>query len=81
VLDLSRPYKGSAELAVDAFATYSLRKLATLRLKSDWRLQLNARNLTDSRGLVPTQVTTNGVPSIYTYRTPRQFIVSVQVEL
>ena len=81
VLDLSRPYKGSAELAVDAFATYSLRKLAILHLKSDWKLQLNVRNLTDSRGLIPTQVLTDGTPSIFTYRTPRQFIVSLQLEL
>jgi len=80
VLDLNRPFKGSAELAVDAFATYSLRKLSILGSKSDWKLQLNVRNLLDHQGLVPTQVLTDGRPSIFTYRTPRQFILSVQVE-
>ncbi len=81
VLDLKRPYAGEAELAVDAFASWSLRRLTLLRLKSDWKLQLNVRNLLDRRGLIPTQVLTDGTPSIFTYRTPRQVIVSLQVEL
>jgi hypothetical protein len=81
VLDLSRPYAGSTELAVDAFASYALRKLAVLNLRSDWKLQLNVRNVFDRRGLTPTQVLTDGTPSIFTYRTPRQIILSLQVEL
>lgn len=81
VLDLTRPYKGATETSVDAFATYSLRRLALLRLKSDWKLQLNVRNLFDQRGLFPTQVLTTGAPSIFTFRSPRQVILSLQVEL
>lgn len=81
VLDLNRPYAGSTELAVDAFASYALRKLPVLNLRSDWKLQLNVRNVFDRRGLTPTQVLTDGTPSIFTYRTPRQIILSLQVEL
>ena len=81
VLDLTRPFKGESELAIDTFATYSLRKLAIWRLKSDWKLQLNVRNLFDQRGLVPTQVLTTGAPSIFTFRSPRQVILSLQTEL
>jgi outer membrane receptor protein involved in Fe transport len=58
VLDLNRPIKGSPELAVDTFASYSLRKLGLWKLKSDWKLQLNIRNLLDGDGLIPTQVLT-----------------------
>lgn len=81
VLDLNRSIKGSPELAVDTFATYSLRKLGLWKLKSAWKLQLNVRNLLDGDGLIPTQVLTDGTPSIFTFRTPRQVILSLQVEL
>ncbi len=81
VLDLSRPFQGSPEFALDAFASYALRKLEFLHLKSDWKLQVNVRNLLDSQGLIPTQVLTNGTPSIFTYRAPRQVILSLQVAL
>ena len=81
VLDLNRPIEGSPELAVDTFASYSLRKLGLWKLKSDWKMQLNVRNLLDGHGLIPTQVLTDGTPSIFTFRTPRQVILSLQVEL
>jgi hypothetical protein len=68
-------------LAVDTFATYSLRKLDLWKLKSDWKLQLNIRNVLDGDGLIPTQVLTDGRPSIFTFRSPRQVILSLHVEL
>lgn len=81
VLDLTKPYKGSSEFLVDAFATYSLRNLSFLRLKSNWKLQLNVRNLLDKQGLIPTHVLTDGTAKIFTYQTPRQIILTMNVEL
>ncbi len=51
-----------------------------LRLKSNWKLPVNVRNRLDRHGLTPTQVLTTGAPSLFTYRTPRPFIFSVQTE-
>lgn len=81
VLDLSRPYKGSDELSVDTFFSYSLRDLTLLKLKSKWKFQVNIRNLFARRGFIPTNVLTDGTPSVYTYRSPQQIIFSLDVEL
>ena len=56
---------------MDTFATYSLRKLGLWKLKSDWKLQLNVRNLLDWDGLIPTQALTDGTPSIFLFCSPR----------
>jgi hypothetical protein len=40
-------------------------------------LQLNIRNLLDGDGLIPTQVLTDGRPSIFIFLSPRQVILSL----
>jgi hypothetical protein len=81
VLDLSRPYKGSDQLSVDAFAGYTFRDMAFLGVKSKWKVQVNVRNLLARRGLIPANALTDGTHSIVTYRTPQQFIFSLDVDL
>jgi outer membrane receptor protein involved in Fe transport len=81
VLDLSRPYKGSDQLSVDAFASYTFRDVAFFGTKSRWKAQVNVRNLFTRRGLIPTNALTDGTHSIFTYRTPQQFIFSLDVDL
>lgn len=80
VLDLQRKFTGPEELYVDAFASYRLRSIALFGFKTDWRLQLNVRNLLGEDGYVPTQSKTDGSPMVYTYKTPRQFILSLETE-
>jgi outer membrane receptor protein involved in Fe transport len=80
VLDLERKYRGPEELNLDGFASYRLRSARLLRLKTDWRLQLNIRNLLGEEGYVPTQAKTDGTTMVYTYKAPRQFIFSVETE-
>lgn len=80
VLDLERKYRGPEELNLDGFASYRLRSARRLGLKTDWRLQLNIRNLLGEDGYVPTQAKTDGTTMVYTYKAPRQFIFSVETE-
>lgn len=80
VLDLSRPYKGSDELAVDTFLSYTVRNLQWAQFKPKWKVQVNVRNLFARRGLITTNVLSDGAPSIYTYRTPQQIIFSTELE-
>jgi outer membrane receptor protein involved in Fe transport len=81
VLDLNHAYKGSDELSVDTFASYTLRDLRLFRTKSKVKFQVNVRNLFARRGFIPTNVLTNGTPSVYTYRSPQQIIFSVDLDL
>lgn len=80
VLDLTSPFRGPTELYVDGFASYSFRPWTVGSLTSKWRLQLNVRNLLDEHDLLPTQVRVDGRPKVYTYQSPRQFILSVDSE-
>src|SRR5690606_18139791 len=54
--DLSQPYYGPAEDAVDLWVTYE-RKLTD---KINWRIQLNVRNAFDDEGLIPISVQPDG---------------------
>lgn len=80
VLDLASPFQGPEELAMDGFASYSLRPWTLGSFKPRWKLQINVRNLLDERGYLPTQVRVDGQPKVYTYQSPRQFIVSADAE-
>ena len=54
--DLSQPYYGPAEDAIDLWAGYE-RKLND---KINWRIQLNVRNVGDNNGLIPISVQPDG---------------------
>lgn len=54
--DLSKPYYGPSESAVDLWASYE-RKLTD---KINWKIQLNVRNAFDKNGLVPISVQPDG---------------------
>lgn len=60
--DLSKPYWGPSEDAIDLWVGYS-RKLTS---KIDWRVQLNVRNVGDKDGIIPITVQPDGVtPAAY----------------
>jgi hypothetical protein len=65
--DLSRPYKGPKDTAVDLWAGYE-KKLTN---KLSWRLQLNLRNIFASKKLIPITVQPDGSPG--TSRIPEPF--------
>lgn len=54
--DLTQPYRGPSENAIDLWASYE-RKLSD---KLRWRIQLNVRNAFDNRGLVPISIEPDG---------------------
>ena len=54
--DLSKPYYGPAEDAIDLWVTYE-RKLTA---KINWRIQLNVRNAFSDEGLIPISVQPDG---------------------
>lgn len=54
--DLSKPYYGPAEDAIDLWASYE-RKLTK---KINWRIQLNVKNAFDKNGLIPISVQPDG---------------------
>lgn len=54
--DLSKPYYGPAEDAIDLWVGYE-RKLND---KINWRIQLNVRNVGDNNGLIPISVQPDG---------------------
>ena len=60
VYDLDNPYVGKAETNVDLWVGYS-RKLTS---KIDWRIQLNLRNLTTKKELIPVTVQPDGTMAV-----------------
>lgn len=54
--DLTQPYYGPSEDAIDVWLSYE-RKLTS---KINWKIQLNVRNLGDSDGLIPITVEPDG---------------------
>ncbi|HEX2657026.1 MAG TPA: TonB-dependent receptor plug domain-containing protein, partial [Polyangia bacterium] len=59
-LDISRPFKGKADQHVDLWVGYS-RKLNT---KINWRVQLNLRNVGESKGLEPVTINPDGTVAL-----------------
>jgi hypothetical protein len=60
--DLSKPFYGPSEDAIDLWVGYS-RKLTA---KIDWKIQLNVRNVGDGDGIIPITVQPDGVtPAAY----------------
>ena len=60
--DLTKPIRGAADTAVDAWISYRRK----LKDNIQWSIQLNARNLNARDDLIP--VAANGDGSIGTYR-------------
>jgi hypothetical protein len=58
-LDVSKPYYGESEDAIDLWVGYQ-RKITR---KIDWRIQLNLRNVGDDTRLVPISVQPDGSPA------------------
>jgi hypothetical protein len=58
--DLDNPYVGPAETNVDAWIGYS-RKLTD---KIDWQIQLNLRNITTDKELIPVTVQPDGTMAV-----------------
>ena len=54
--DLTKPYYGPAEDAVDLWISYERK----LNAKINWRIQLNGRNLTGKEELIPISVQPDG---------------------
>jgi outer membrane receptor for ferric coprogen and ferric-rhodotorulic acid len=54
--DLEHPYKGKSETNIDLWLGYSRR----LTSKIDWRIQLNLRNITSKKELIPVTVQPDG---------------------
>ncbi len=54
--DLTKPYYGPAEDAIDLWVGYERR----INDKINWRIQLNARNVGDNNGLIPISVEPDG---------------------
>ena len=70
--DLSKPYYGPSEDALDLWVGYT-RKL-TARI--DWRIQLNVRNVGDKNGIIPITVQPDGVtPAAYRIKPAQEWSV------
>lgn len=54
--DLTKPYYGPAEEALDVWASYERR----INRKINWKIQLNARNVMKNDGLIPISVQPDG---------------------
>lgn len=71
--DLSKPYYGPSEDAIDLWMGYS-RKLTE---KIDWKIQLNVRNVGDKDGLIPITVQPDGVtPAAYRIRPSQEWSIT-----
>lgn len=71
--DLSKPFYGPTEDAIDLWVGYS-RKLTR---KLDWKIQLNVRNVGDKEGLVPITVQPDGVtPAAYRIKPVQEWSVT-----
>lgn len=67
VYDVSNPYKGKSESAVDLWVGYQTR----LTEKLDWRIQLNVRNMFSEDELLPVTVQPDGSFGAMRIREPR----------
>lgn len=65
--DVSRPYYGPAEDAIDIWLGYS-RKIST---RINWRIQLNVRDLLATKDLIPITVQPDGMPAAFRIPPPR----------
>ena len=71
--DLSKPYYGPSEDALDLWLGYS-RKLTE---KIDWKIQLNVRNVGDKDGIIPITVQPDGVtPAAYRIKPTQEWSIT-----
>lgn len=74
--DVSRPYFGPSETAVDLWLGYS----RPLTSKINWHIQLNVRDLFASKSLIPITVQPDGSPAAYRIPPPRVITLSNRFE-
>lgn len=72
VSDLNRPYFGGALTNLDAFLGYNRR----LGGKTNWRIQINVRNVLNKNDPIVQRVLTTGEGAIYTVQDPRAIIIT-----
>jgi outer membrane receptor protein involved in Fe transport len=65
--DVSRPYFGPSEDAVDGWVSYSRQ----LSRRINWRIQLNVRDAFANKDLIPITVQPDGTPAAYRIPPPR----------
>jgi outer membrane receptor protein involved in Fe transport len=71
--DLTKPFYGPSEDAIDLWAGYS-RKLTE---KIDWKIQLNVRNVGDKDGIIPITVQPDGVtPAAYRIKPSQEWSIT-----
>ena len=71
--DLTKPFYGPSEDAIDLWVGYS-RKLTE---KIDWKIQLNVRNVGDKDGIIPITVQPDGVtPAAYRIKPSQEWSIT-----
>ena len=72
VYDVTKPYKGKADSAIDLWVGYQKK----ITQKINWRVQLNVRNIFASKDLLPVTVQPDGSAAAFRIPEPRTFTLT-----
>ncbi|WED65340.1 TonB-dependent receptor plug domain-containing protein [Synoicihabitans lomoniglobus] len=76
-LDLDDPYTDGGNVYLDVWFGYSRR---IMNDRFNWNVQVNLRNLTESKGFTPINVDSDGTPSVYRIQQGRTWFISTTLD-